>query len=367
MSLQRGNYGIEYDEREGFPLRKIWWFVFLILLPAAAALFFRGCNEPGDPEILDDSALGQTRYRLTTLEPNREPPARRSHFFWARKTSETTATQTNTTAASKSSSPTLKSTKNAAATPKPANLPSSGVRTLLQKVLEYEEADDLIAAQQLLQQLLLRRDVEEMRDFIERKLGLINMTLILDNRAMPGKKKHHVVAKNVISRLAKQYGTTQAYLLKANALYKPEALRLGHDIWVLDHPVFELTIFKRAQSAILTLNGLFFKRYETSFGNPDLIPVGTYAIRNRLENPSYQTSDNKTLAFGHPQNILGTRLLNLSATGATPAINGLGLHGTPRTANLKRATTNCRIRFNNTDIEELCLLMPDGATVNITD
>jgi len=81
----------------------------------------------------------------------------------------------------------------------------------------------------------------------------------------------------------------------------------------------------------------------------------------------YRLPDGGEVPFGHPQNILGTRWITLSATGATPPARLLGLHGTWDVSSLGRISDAGRVRFRNADIEELCVLLPDGAPVKIVD
>ena len=231
----------------------------------------------------------------------------------------------------------------------------------------HETADNLVAARQVLHQLLLRRDAESVRAFVERKIGEINTTLLFSNREMPEKARHRVVSGDLISRLAKRYGTTQAYLLQANGIDRPDRLRVGREIWVLDKPAFELTVFKQTATAVLVLNGQFCKRYAIGLGPAADIPSGTYAVRNKVLEPTYRLPDGVEVPFGHPQNILGTRWITLSATGATPPARLLGLHGTWDVSSLGRTSDAGRVRFKNADIEELCVLLPEGTPVFIVD
>ena len=63
----------------------------------------------------------------------------------------------------------------------------------------------------------------------------------------------------------------------------------------------------------------------------------------------------------------GTCWLGLAATGDTPEVSGFGLHGTWSESALGRQVDAGRIRFANADIDELYVLLPVGATVNVTE
>ncbi len=366
MPLHRGTYGIEYDERQGSPLRKLWIPSVLLLTAVVPFFLFRGCGGSTAREPLTDDGVGQTRYRVPEVVTRRESPSLLKHFLNFRRSVGSGADGSPRAA-------TVAPTKGIGwqgaeiETPLAAKVQSPEVKKLLDQVTAYEGADDLVNARLVLHQVLLRRDAEDVRAFAERKIGSLNTTLVFSDRPMPEKTKHLIVAGDLIGKLAKRYGNTQDYLLKANGIDKPELLRIGREIWVLRAPVFELTVFKRANSAVLTLNSRFFKRYEIGLGKPSNVPSGTYAVRNKVAKPSCRLSDGSEVAFGHPQNILGTRWITLTATGATPEAKGLGLHGTWNTSTLGRPSDTGLIRFRNADIEELCVLVPEGTVVNITE
>jgi LysM repeat protein len=368
MALQRGSYGIEFDERQGLPFGKFWGVAALVLLGVLGTVFFRGCAGEPATEPGAEGGVGQTRYRLPE-EPEPDKPERLSmwrHFLSSRQKAAAAAAEGVGGEApgdvhAGGSSPA--DAKRAAL----AKVQSPEVRKLLEKAAEHESADDLVNARLVLQEIRLRPDADDVRAFVERKIGGINTTLVFGDRAMPEKARHRIASGDLIGKLAKRYGNTQDYLLKANGIDKPELLRIGREIWVLQAPSFELTVFKRASSAVLTLNNHFFKRYEIGLCKPEYAPTGTYLIRNRVKKPSYRAPQQGEVEFGDPQNILGTRWVTLSATGDTPEVKGLGLHGTWNDALLGRISDEGRIRFSNADIEELCTLMTDGSAVYIAE
>lgn len=368
MALQRGSYGIEFDERPGLPFGKFWGVAALVLLGVLGTVFFRGCADEPAAESAAEGGVGQTRYRLPE-EAQKAAPERLSlwrHFLSSRQKAATAEAEGQAAAApvaGHAGGVASTDAKGAAL----AKVQSPEVRKLLDKAAEYESADDWVNARLVLQEVRLRPDADEVRAFVERKIGGLNTALVFGDRAMPEKARHRIAAGDLIGKLAKRYGNTQDYLLKANGIDKPELLRIGREIWVLQTPVFELTVFKRASSAVLTLNGQFFKRYEIGLCKSEYAPAGTYLIRNRVKKPSYRTPQHGEVEFGNPQNILGTRWVTLSATGETPEVKGLGLHGTWNDALLGRTSDEGRIRFSNADIEELCTLMTDGSAVTLAE
>ena len=244
---------------------------------------------------------------------------------------------------------------------------SKEVRRLLDQALACEKEENWVVERGVLRQVLVHPEADDVRDFVERKIGAINTRLVFSDLAMPEKVKHRIARGDLISRLAKAYDNTQEYILKVNGIERPELLRVGREIWLLDHPKFELAVYTKRFSAVLTLNGQFFKRYVVGLGKPADVPDGSYAIRNRIKNPTYRTPDDGQVAFGDPRNILGSHWLTLVATGATPPVTRLGLHGTWNESMLGRRSEEGRVRFSNAAIEELFLLLAPGTPVTVAE
>lgn len=370
MSLQRGSYGIEYDERQSSSVRKFWFLVALIPVGTVVFLFAKGCGGGRPDAPLTDEGMGLSR-RYTTVpevKVERERPSVVKHLlqaWWTPNAATPEKKSASAPAPSKESG--WRGSKAAPPSAPTGKVQSAEVKQLLDQAAAREEADDRVGARLILQQVLVRRDADDVRAFAERKISGLNTALVFSANPMPEKVKHRVASGELIGKLAKQYGCTQEYILKVNGIDKPELLRVDREIWVLKNPAFELTVFKRNNSAVLTLNNQFFKRYTVGVGKSESVPGGTYVIRGKVKKPVYQTADNGEVAFGNPQNVLGTRWVALAATGATPEVKGFGLHGTWNESTLGRQVDAGRVRFRNADIEELCTLMPDGSPVNIAE
>ena len=365
MPLQRGSFGIEFDERQGFPYGKLWWAVLLIPVVALTALFFRGCRGGEAPTPFPDDPLTlERRDAPGQKEPRAPRPSIFRHFAQTRGlASAGGGTKTQVAAAE------AKEDKAAAALD--ALVPSiqkqsPEVRQLLQQIVAREAEDDLVGARSLYRILLVRKDAEEIRTFVERKIGELGTALILSDRPSPEKVKCRIAEGDLIGKLTKKYGNTLDYVLKINGIEKPESLRIGRELWVLKNPVFELIVFKKSGSAVLTLNGLFFKRYSVKAGKPENVPSGVYAVSNRLKKPVDLTDEGDESA-AKTKTVPGRLWISLTAIGTTPEVRGLGLHGIWREQTLGRQVDAARLRFGNVDIIELYVLLPIGTVVNITE
>jgi LysM repeat protein len=370
MSLQRGTFGIEYDERQSSSARKAGLWVALIPVAAAALLFARGCGgERDDASLTDDEGGRSRRYEAAPeVKVKRERPSFVKHFlkgWWASDAAITEKKSAAPAVPAKESG--WRGSKAAPPAAPAAKVQSPEVKRLLDQAAVRESEDDRAGARQILLRVLLRRDADDVRAFAERKIGSLNTALIFSDAAMPEKMKHRVANGDLIGKLAKQYGCTQEYILKVNGIDKPESLRSGRDVWVLKNPVFELTVFKRGNSAVLTLANQFFKRYTIGVGKSENVPGGTYVIRSKVKKSAVPPPESGEDALGRAQHLFGTRWFALSATGATPDVKGFGLHGTWNESTLGRQVDAGFVRFRNADIEELCALLTDGTPVNIAE
>ncbi|MBQ7190962.1 MAG: LysM peptidoglycan-binding domain-containing protein [Kiritimatiellae bacterium] len=371
--MMRGNYGIEFDPEQGvFSFRKIALLLLLIPLALVVVMIYRGCGteEPSPAQIAGTDNLETARGNTGEAGGNDRTP-------FLKGISKDLA---DAATATRKAPPPRELALNPPSRPEPAppvepsattDPQASAIPAELQNQLRLAEQnmtkDDLLGARTILLTLRKNQDAANVREFIERKLEKINQTLLFSDRPMPGKTVHRVVPGDLVGKLARSYNVTEEFLMKVNSIENASGLRIGKELWVLNKPNFCLTVFRKSCSAVLTLNGEFFRRYTVGIGPAQDVPIGTYAVSSRVKKPPYRYPGKKTIPYGAPGNILGTTCLLLSPTRETPVVQGLSLHGTWVNASLGRACSDGRIRFNNKDIEQLALLLPMGARVNIMD
>jgi len=203
------------------------------------------------------------------------------------------------------------------------------------------------------------------RGEIEERIGALSVPLAVSRLPMPGKVAVTIQRGDSVSLLARRFGVTQEYILRANGLTDPNRIVVGRDLRVLDNPAFSIAVSRQARTLTVTLGGRFFKRYPVSVGRAGETPEGAYAIRTRVVNPSWWRADGSKIPYGHPENILGTRWLSLTAVGGTAPVSGYGIHGTWDDAAIGRDSSGGCVRMRNADVEELHLLAPLGTPVLI--
>ena len=241
------------------------------------------------------------------------------------------------------------------------------VARLLTQARADEQADRLLEARATYLALLDRADAAEAHPFVETRLAVVNITLVSTPRAMPEKIDYAIRSGDSIKLLARNHGCPAELIIKANNIPNPDRIQIGDRLRILEKPTFAIVVRKTANDLLLTLNGAFFKRYLVGTGMYGRTPVGTFRIQDKIENPPWWRPDGGVVPFGDPENILGTRWMSLAATGETPPARGYGIHGSWDTRTLgKQSSAGC-VRMANTDVEELFMLVPEGAAVTIVE
>ncbi|MBM4164519.1 MAG: LysM peptidoglycan-binding domain-containing protein [Lentisphaerae bacterium] len=240
-----------------------------------------------------------------------------------------------------------------------------GQRNLLAQAEEGMKRGDDPAARDAYLALLNEVADGPARREIEERLGALSITVAVSRLPMTGKVSYVIQKGDSTSSIARRFGVTQEYILRANGLSDPNRIVVGRELRVLDNPAFAITVSKKEKTLTVTLGSQFFKRYRVSVGRAGETPEGTFLIGNRVVHPAWWRTDGSEIPYGHPDNILGTRWLSLTAAGSTPRVKGYGIHGTWDDGAVGVSPSAGCIRMRNADVEELHLLAPSGTPVVI--
>ena len=354
MSLERGTYGIEYDGNRRNSGGKLWLLPVLIPL-VIVILVLRGCY----------GGKSEGVYSTPTEEPpapdlkvERERPSIMVHFVesWHRKfrgkkisdSEEIVVNEDSGRSAAVSDEKVVKSETTERS--RGAKIPVE-VERLMKRADELEQGGDFVSARMILEKLRLRPGAEVVRGLIEKRIGEINIALVLSGKPMPGKLLHKIKAGDLISRLARKHKNTQEYIMRVNSIDNPAKIRIGQELWVLDNPIFELMIDKSDFKAVLLFNHRFFKVYTIGVGDTTGVPTGSYIVSSR----------------GTSVNNLREEIYRvaLKAGGDTPAVRNFWMRAADNESLLGRQTAGDGILFSASEAEELYVLLPAGATVTI--
>lgn len=154
------------------------------------------------------------------------------------------------------------------------------VRNLLMRLEEAERRRDVEMAVTTIETLraLPGSPVADIDDNLARRLGALNLQCLFGLRSAQWVKKVRIGRGDTASRIAAEHGSTLASLSRLNG-GGVERLVAGRHLYVMNHPRFSLVMHRRTQTADLSLNGKFFKRYDLRA--PVRARAGTYEMPER--------------------------------------------------------------------------------------
>ncbi len=150
------------------------------------------------------------------------------------------------------------------------------------------------------------------------------------------------------------------FLLWMNGVADARKIREGQ---ILKVPTEELSLLVRKSQFRLwvLLGGIAVRDFPVGIGANDKTPEGLFEIETKIEKPDWYAEGRK-VAFGHPDNPLGTRWMGFKRTRKAA---GYGIHGTDEPESVGRAVSQGCVRMRNSDVEELFGWVPPGAKVHI--
>ena len=247
----------------------------------------------------------------------------------------------------------------------PAVLSAVEISNRLASVTVALKKDQFQAARVVLMDLLKAGLPDDVRQDVEIRVAAIHTNMVFTPMKMPEKIDCVIKPGDSIDLIAKRFGTTVRLIQRSNFISDPDHVRIG-DLLRVFTGRFTLEISKEKNELLLNMNDGFFKRYKVGTGKYGKTPVGTFIIVRKEVEPAWWTKDG-VVPFGNTNNILGTRWMELEATGETMPVKGYGIHGTWDDPSIGKAESAGCIRMHNADVEELFDLLPYGAPVVITE
>ncbi|MGQ9660710.1 MAG: L,D-transpeptidase family protein [Kiritimatiellia bacterium] len=306
---------------------RVPWILFLIALAVAIVLFIRLKTQERETRV------------ATTAEERRPPQAELS---------------------SQPPSSTVKASRSGFVPDEAASA------QLLQQGATQEAKGDLVGARRTYLQMLSSATSRKTREEVEKRLGRIGIELVLGPLPMPEKKEYTVQPGDSVEKIARRFGTTIEVVSRGSGLKDPNLLRVGQKLLVFTGR-FSIMCSKSRNELVLFMNREFFKRYLVGTGKEGKTPTGVFIISEKVKEPVWWRPDGKEVPYGHPDNILGTRWMNLEATGSTPPVRGYGIHGTWDESTIGKSESQGCIRMRNADVEELYALVPLRTVVQIVE
>ncbi len=154
---------------------------------------------------------------------------------------------------------------------------SRGEQILLERLHKAETEGNTVIAIDAIEKLRKFPTMADLDDKLARRLGTLNMKLLLSGQPTPWTKVVSRRPGETPYRIARDHGTTVAAMKVLNHLLETHAFTNGTDkVRVLEFPRAALIIHRKTGVADFTLNGKFFKRYYVRTGEktkPGVYPI----------------------------------------------------------------------------------------------
>ncbi len=201
-----------------------------------------------------------------------------------------------------------------------------------------------------------------------RLISQVNTELFNSDAPAPEKQRYEVKPGDNLVRIARAHNTTVEALIRGNKnLDNSSATIFPGMVFSIYKGDWRIVVHK-SRFVLLVYDGeRLFKLYDVAIGKQGRTPAGTFMVKDKLREPAW-TPPGKHIAYGDPENVLGTRWLGLVATGDTdPSLRGYGIHGTWEPNSIGSAASEGCIRLRNEDVNELFDLVPVNTPVTIKE
>jgi len=229
---------------------------------------------------------------------------------------------------------------------------------LVNQAAQAESKGDFLSAKNAYQELINNApsSSSEMANW-QKKAEDLNIKLLFSPVATPKSVFYEIKPGDTIAKIAREFKTTPELIARSNNI-SGDKIFPGRKIKISSAP-FGIAVDKSQNILMLKSDEEVIKTYIVSTGANNSTPAGTYKIVNKLQNPTWFKAG-AVVPASSPENVLGTRWLGFN-------LPGYGIHGTVEPQNLGKQVTEGCVRMNNSDVEELYIIVPVGTEVTIVD
>lgn len=176
----------------------------------------------------------------------------------------------------------------------------------------------------------------------------------------------------ILSDIAKRHKVPYQALLAINNISRPEALRAGETIKLINGP-FNAIVYRSVLVMDLYLQSTYVRSFRAGLGSPDSpTPTGLWQVKQdgKLIKPSWTDPDTGRLYEGSdPDYPLGSRWVGLKGLqGNAKGRTGFAIHGTKKPEEIGTESSKGCIRLHNGDaILIYNLLVPVHSELRVVD
>jgi LysM repeat protein len=154
--------------------------------------------------------------------------------------------------------------------------------------------------------------------------------------------------------VGQRYKLSWEYIARLNHV-DAKKIRMGQKLKIVPGP-FGAVIFLSRYELVVHQNGSFVKSYPVGVGKDGTTPVGTFAVKNKMVDPTYYGPEG-VIAHDDPNNPLGERWIDIG--------DSYGIHGTIDADSIGKNESRGCIRMLNSDVEEVYDFLVIGSEVRI--
>jgi len=186
------------------------------------------------------------------------------------------------------------------------------------------------------------------------RVQALNREVLFSGRELPGTLFRHTVKPGeTLDRLLRRDWKGRVHvgfglILHLNSIPSADRLRTV-PISVPQEPV-RILVRKKDYRLWVLLGEVPLRTYPVGLGTDGRTPEGRFVLEELMPRPDYWPPSGGKVAYGHPENPLGTRWLGFRDM---PGAQGFGIHGTREPESIGRSMSQGCVRLLNADVEIL--------------
>jgi LysM repeat protein len=245
----------------------------------------------------------------------------------------------------------------------------------VEAALKLRDAGKIIEARELLNDTLNEKLSPNLRSAVKFQLSKLAEKWLFSGEVFAGDKltsRYQVQRGDHLEGIAKQYKVPYELLMQINGIDRPELLRAGQHIKVIEGP-FNVVVYKSNFAMDLYLQNKYIKTYRVGLGKAEYeTPSGRWQVESggKLIKPTWTDPDTgKTYVGNDPDYPLGSRWIAIEGIDdATRPRTGFAIHGTKDPESIGTRSSRGCIRLYNGDVVEVYNLLYGGISeVQIKD
>ena len=229
---------------------------------------------------------------------------------------------------------------------------SSEAADMLRKVDQLILQEKIVDAHFALSELYWKQP--EVRPVLQRRIES-TAAEIFDNPDRHFGTPYLVEHGDTLQSIGEKYNLPWQYLRQLNRIH-PHELRAGEQLKVMQGPFSALIDLSRFELTIHA-HGYFVNRYDIGIGARNKTPLGSFQVKEKIENPTWYNPDGGQVDKDDPQNPLGEYWIGLG--------DHIGIHGTIDPQSIGSARSRGCIHMRDADIAKVFGMLGRNSVVRI--